>query len=84
MNKRTTKKCDSTDQELLGSLKEMIDIRKQASKKESEPELKYHTMLANLDRMFKKLPEALVEDLNMEFVTRTYHVIKEHEQLQSK
>jgi hypothetical protein len=39
-------------------------------------------MLANLDRMLSKLPDDVVEDLNLEFVTMTHEKIKEHRNAQ--
>jgi hypothetical protein len=78
MNKRNSGKSDTTEREVLRSLKELIDIRKEdINKPPQNSELKYHAMLANLDRMFQKLPENIVEDLNMEFVTITYNKLKE-------
>jgi len=42
-------------------------------------ELKYQTMYANLDRMWKKLPESIVEDLNMDIISLTRRALREYE-----
>jgi len=42
-------------------------------------ELKYQSMYSNLDRMWKKLPESIVEDLNMEIISLTRRALREYE-----
>ena len=41
--------------------------------------LQYSSLWTNLDRMLKKLPESVVEDLNMQFISLAYNEIKKLE-----
>jgi len=42
-------------------------------------DLKYYSMYCNIDRMLKKLPEAVVEDLNMEILQLVHIQLKKHD-----
>lgn len=71
---------ESDTKQLLNGITDLINIRKQESaaaksNQEQEP-LKYYSLYANLDRMLSKLPEEVVEELNMQFVNATYCELK--------
>jgi hypothetical protein len=51
----------------------------QSKQSENQEELKYKSMYVNLDRMLRKLPEAVVEDLNIEFINTTHKVLKNYD-----
>ena len=65
------------------ALTDLVTLRKEIhNTKETEvpaPELQYYTMYANMDRMYKKLPENVVEKLNLKFVSMIYDEIKKQE-----
>ena len=78
MNKR--KKRDEThSDDILTSINELVKLRKSEMSNPVEPSLTYQSMYLNLDRMLKKLPEEIVEDLNVKFVNLTHDALKKFE-----
>jgi len=75
---RKRKPDQDMEQELLSGLNDLVKLRKDSTRPEPNMSegLKYYSMYSNLDRMLKKLPEPVVEDLNMEFINMAYNCLK--------
>lgn len=68
----------SADHRLADSVQALVELRKNAPSNGDDPpnKLKYYSMYLNLDRMLCKLPEADVEELNVEFIRMIYDKLK--------
>lgn len=76
--RETGKKEDPTSK-LASTLASYIDSKKQKIDGQNsgwDCGLKFHSMFANLDRMWRKLPENVVEELNFQVVTLTRDELK--------
>jgi len=51
---------------------------KGASQSHHGSDLHFYDMLANIDRMWRKLPEHVVEDLNMQILMLTHTELKKY------
>jgi len=79
----STKRSRDSDGDSSATAKgisELVELRKQSLGCTVNKTFKYESMLANLDRMLSKLPEHVVEDLNMQFTTLAYSEFKKLEQ----
>jgi hypothetical protein len=84
MSAKKGREVDSDAKAIATGITELVQLRKQAMKATSTSKstgLKYESMLANLDRMLCKLPEPVVEDLNMQFVSLAYAEVKKYDKL---
>lgn len=79
LEKKTPSATNAAQEKLVTGITELIALRKQ--KEEVKKDLKNFAMFANLDAMMGKLPEEVVEDLNMQFVTLTHTALKNQRQL---
>lgn len=67
------------DDRIASSLESLVDMRKKtalSSTTEPQNNLKHYSMFLNLDRMLQKLPEHVVEGLNVEFIQLTHREMK--------
>jgi len=81
----TGKKMDPADK-LANSLSSFIELKKTGLSTNIRPSgdessLKYLTMFANLDRMWSKLPDEVVEDLNMKVLQMTHAELKQYSEV---
>lgn len=69
-------------EDIASGIKELVELRKNSHPAhDASPQLKYLSMYTNYDRMFKHLPERVVEDLNMEISNLIYNKMKEQEKI---
>ena len=79
---RTKGVLESETKKLVSSITELVELRKETKRSVPIPtELKYLSIYANLDRMLSKLPQDVVEDLNVEFINITHAAIKRQREL---
>ncbi|CAL8138916.1 unnamed protein product [Orchesella dallaii] len=69
---------DATTEKLASGITELVNMRKEALSNNRTEKLEFYSVYANLDRMLRKLPTEVVEDLNMEFIKITYDALKLH------
>ncbi|XP_055907108.1 uncharacterized protein LOC129942267 [Eupeodes corollae] len=64
---------------LSNNISELIECQKNKLKQATFPlQLQNFTMLANIDRMLQKLPEDIVEDINIRFICIINEEIKKY------
>jgi len=81
MTSKKSRDCDKETTTIAKSISDLVELRKQSVNNQTTKQLKYECMLANLDRMLSKLPEEVVEDLNMKFTNMAYEEVKKIQDL---
>lgn len=77
MGRRKNVRLEQSAEDISNQISSLVDLQK---KNNEPPTIKYYAMLLNLDRMLQKLPENIVEDLNMKFTQLTFDEIKRREE----
>ena len=72
---------DDSNAKLANSLADFVTLRKEQMVATSAPpeKLQYLSMYANLDKMWRKLPEHVVEEINMNTIALTLEELKKPE-----
>jgi hypothetical protein len=77
MGRNKKRRDEDQTSQLLSGVEKLVQLKtSELQSTQDVPVLKYMSIFCNLDRMLCKLPESVVEDLNMKIMSMVYDEVK--------